>query len=206
MDAVFAGTVSSVPLYDDDRKYCIDLGLVVNDDNQFLRPTNQIYKEVMSIDIADQIQYALDDNIAKTQWTDEKIIFVSDLIASFQEFYRKNSESFPKHFKNLTALKFDEATFAFMPASYFKKAVNGGAAVRLEYAEGREYLIEVKLQKNSELDESLEQLAGYLDRAGEEEGWLVIFDPSGKLWKDKVYHEKKFTKIILSTFLGAGSI
>jgi hypothetical protein len=90
--------------------------------------------------------------------------------------------------------------------SYLQKAVNGGALVHREYAEGRgsvdlaaiyqgrEYLIEVKLQDNSKLDESLEQLAGYLDRAGENEGWLVIFDPSGKLWKDKVYYDKKLYK------------
>ncbi|MDR1084158.1 MAG: AAA-like domain-containing protein [Deltaproteobacteria bacterium] len=206
MDAVFAGTKSSAPLNDDDRKYCVDLGIVVRNDNQSLRPANQIYKEVMSRVITDQIQYALDDNIAKKQWTDGKVLFVNDLLSSFQQFYRKNSESFPKHFKNLVALKFDEATFSFMLLSYFQKAVNSGATVHREYAEGRglvdlvaiyqgrEYLIEVKLQENSKLDESLEQLAGYLERAGEEEGWLVIFDPSGKLWNDKLYYDKKIYK------------
>jgi Holliday junction resolvase len=203
MDAVFAGTISPVPLNDDDRRYCIDLGLVVKDDNEFLRPTNQIYKEVMSRVITDQIQFVLDPNITKKQWTDGKVLFVNDLLTSFQNFYRKNSESFPKHFKNLVALKFDEATFAFMLFSYFQKAVNSGAEVHREYAEGRglvdlvaiyqgrEYLIEVKLQENSTLGESLEQLAGYLDRAGEDEGWLVIFDPKAKPWKDKVSYDKK---------------
>jgi hypothetical protein len=206
MDSVFAGTISSVSLDDEDRRYCIDLGLVVQNDNQSLRPANQIYKEVMARVITDPIQYALDPNIAKKQWADGKILFVNDLLTSFQLFYRKNSESFPKQFKNLVALKFDEATFAFMLQSYLQKAVNSGAIVHREYSEGRgsvdlaaiyqgrEYLIEVKLHENSTLEESLAQLAGYLDRAGEKEGWLVIFDPSGKLWKDKVYYDKKVYK------------
>ncbi|MDR1085849.1 MAG: hypothetical protein LBP22_13595 [Deltaproteobacteria bacterium] len=213
MDAVFAGTKSAVPLNDDDRKYCVDLWLIIKKDTQSLRLDNQIYKKVMSRVITDQIQYALDDNISKKQLINGKVIFVNDLLTSFQEFYRKNSESFPKHFKNLVALKFDEATFVFMLLSYFQKAVNSGAIVHREYAEGRglidlvaiyrdrEYLIEVKLQENSKFDESLEQLYGYLDRAGEEAGRLVIFDPSGKLWKNKLYHEKNYIKIILYMFL-----
>ncbi|MDR1085907.1 MAG: hypothetical protein LBP22_13900 [Deltaproteobacteria bacterium] len=86
----------------------------------------------------DKIQYALNDNIAKKQWADGKILFVNDLLISFQEFYRRNSESFPKHFKNLAALKFDEATFAFMLLSYFQKAVNSGVVVHREYAEPRD--------------------------------------------------------------------
>jgi hypothetical protein len=55
MDAVFAGTKSPVPVNGDDRRYCQDLGLVVKEADETLRPANKIYGEAMSRVITDQI-------------------------------------------------------------------------------------------------------------------------------------------------------
>jgi hypothetical protein len=46
MDAVFSGTISQAPPGSDDRRYCLDLGLVSLDQDGNLRPTNAIYKNV----------------------------------------------------------------------------------------------------------------------------------------------------------------
>ncbi|MDR3135269.1 MAG: AAA-like domain-containing protein [Deltaproteobacteria bacterium] len=199
MDAVFAGTKSPVPIYSDDRKYCLDLGLVVQEKNGALRPSNKIYREVMSRVITDQIQFQLSDNISKFKWNDGQLILMTKLLADFQKFWRHDSRSFPFLKADFAAHKFDEATYSFMLLAYLQKIVNSGAIVDRQYAEGRgavdisvkykgrEYLIEVKLEYSYN-KESLSQLANYLDIAGEKEGWLVVFDRNkNKLWEDKIY-------------------
>ncbi|MDR2422639.1 MAG: AAA-like domain-containing protein [Deltaproteobacteria bacterium] len=55
MDSVFASTVSEVPVDSDDRKYCVDLGLVVPVENGNLRPANALYQEILSRAILDPI-------------------------------------------------------------------------------------------------------------------------------------------------------
>jgi hypothetical protein len=101
MDSVFAGTQPKVLKNADDRQYCIDLGLVVEDNNEKLRPANPIYSEVMSRMLTDQIQLALDDKIAKIQWNNDKVIFMSDILKQFQTFWRENAFSFPLRINQL---------------------------------------------------------------------------------------------------------
>jgi hypothetical protein len=214
MDAVFAGTKSSVLIDSDDRQYCLDLGLVVKEKNLTLRPANKIYTEVMSRVITDQIQFQLDENIYESKWNNGHKIFMTELLTSFQSFWRHNSSSFPFFKSNFATHKFDEATYSFMLLAYLQKIVNGGAIVDRQYAEGRgavdiavkykgrEYLIEIKLEyyynKNS-----LTQLAGYLDTAGEKEGWLVIFDRNKeKPWEDKIYFNVEHVKGKIINIIG----
>jgi hypothetical protein len=199
MDAVFAGTKSPVPVNSDDRRYCQDLGLVVKEKNLTLRPANKIYKEVMSRVITDQIQFQLSDNISDFKWNNGRIILMTELLTDFQKFWRHDSRSFPFLKADFALHKFDEATYSFILLAYLQKTVNGGAVVDRQYAEGRgavdisarykgrEYLIEVKLEYSYNPN-SLSQLAGYLDNAGEEEGWLVIFDRNkAKPWDEKIF-------------------
>ncbi|MDR1872585.1 MAG: AAA-like domain-containing protein [Deltaproteobacteria bacterium] len=94
MDSVFAGTLGKVVKNDDDKKYCQDLGLVTLDEEGKLRPANAIYSEVMPRLLTDQIQSALDDDIAKIKWNDGQKIFMSNLLKEFQNFWRKNAFTF----------------------------------------------------------------------------------------------------------------
>jgi type II secretory pathway predicted ATPase ExeA len=48
MNAVIAGRSLKASTYDDDHRYCLDLGLVSLDENNYLRPANAIYQEVLS--------------------------------------------------------------------------------------------------------------------------------------------------------------
>jgi hypothetical protein len=203
MDAVFSGSKGTVPINSDDRQYCIDLGLVVKKEDGSLRPANAIYKEVISRVITDQLQYVIGDFIKIKKWTDGKVLFLSDILKDFQRFFRHDSDSFPSKFKKFAAYKYDEATYAFILQSFLQKIVNGGGNVYSEFSEGsgrvdlvviykgREYMIEVKLEY-ADLEESLAQLAGYLDKNAEKEGWLIIFDRTvGKTWEEKIYWDTR---------------
>jgi hypothetical protein len=196
MDSVFAGTYSQIPPGNDDRQYCLDLGLVTLDKDGNLRPANPIYAEVMSRVITDELQQGLKASLNKTvanlKWADGQRLFMSELLKEFQNFWRKNSESFPKRLGSYVAYKLDEATYAFMLLTFLQRVVNSDAKVDREYAEGRgavdicvtynkkEYIIEVKLKGEDTVMESQKQLAGYLKKNGEIEGWLVIFDRNRK--------------------------
>jgi hypothetical protein len=53
---------------------------------------------------------------------------------------------------------------------------------------GQSHAIEVKLRRDTETEaEALDQLVRYLDHAGLDEGWLVIFDlRSTKSWAERL--------------------
>lgn len=203
MDAVFAGTKGKVPVNSDDRQYCIDLGLVVKNEDLSLRPSNKIYQEVFSRVITDEIQYALVLEQNKKIWSDGKVLFMSNLLKEFQKFWRHDSRSFPFRFKDFAAFKYDEATYTFMLLAYMQRVVNNGGKVFRQFAEDRgaidivalykdhKYLVGVKLKKSYfSLSKSLEQLKGYMDTSDEKEGWLVIFDRDlKKSWDEKLTWE-----------------
>jgi hypothetical protein len=257
MDSVFAGTVSSGLDHSDDRKYCLDLGLVVSDGNGCLRPANSLYKEVMSRVITDQIQSAMDklidDRNGFQAWTEgegaEMRLKMNTLLEEFQKFWRQHSLSFPLRVKQLDKLnsesliselnlqdsfeenitnlktvilrirhllehKYDEAAYSFILMSFLQRLVNGGALVLREYAQGRrsvdlciifnkrKYFLEMKIKGQKKLEDSLDQLAGYLNAAQEKEGWLVIFDPArNENWDKKLYYRQEiFNNIIIHIF------
>jgi hypothetical protein len=144
---------------------------------------------------------------------DGKIIFMTELLTDFQNFWRHDSNSFPYLKGDFAVNKFDEATYSFMLLAYLQKIVNSGAKVKREYAldrgsvdiavlyKDKKYLIEIKLEYYYSED-SLSQLAGYLDAAGEKEGWLVVFDRNkSKTWEDKIYIERKeFQNKVINIF------
>ncbi|MDR1309204.1 MAG: hypothetical protein LBL95_04815 [Deltaproteobacteria bacterium] len=202
MDAVFAGLKGTVSINSDDRKLCLDLGLLSENEDRTLRPSNKIYGEVMSRTLTDEIQHVLDIDVGPKKWTDGQFLLMSGLLKEFQRFWRQGSDSFPFRHKDFAAFKYDEATYSFMLLAYLQKIVNSGGLVFRQYAEGRgavdigvrygghEYLVEVKLKGEKTLDDWQRQLAGYLDAAGQKEGWLVIFDRDrNKAWEEKIYWE-----------------
>jgi hypothetical protein len=202
MDAVFAGNDLTIPVNSDDRRFCLDLGLLSENEDRTLRPANKIYGEAMSRALTDEIEHFLDIDVETKSWTDGRILHMSGLLREFQIFWRQGSDSFPFRHGDFAAFKYDEAIYSFMLLAYLQKIVNSGGLVYREYAEGRgavdiaihygghEYLVEVKLKGEKTLDDWQRQLAGYLDAAGQDEGWLVIFDRDrNKAWEEKIYWE-----------------
>jgi hypothetical protein len=206
MDAVFAGTYSLASPMSDDRRYCLDLGLVEEYHKYNLRPTNPIYAEAMSGAITDEIQYALraslEKLVANLKWTDGQMLLITDLLKEFQNYWCKHSDSFQKLLSDCIANKLDDATYAFILLTFLQRVVKSDAKVDCEYAEGRGamgicvtfnkrgYIIEVKLKGEDPVDDWKKQFAGCLEKNSEREGWLVIFERNGNIsWKNKLSWE-----------------
>jgi hypothetical protein len=102
----------------------------------------------------------------------------------------------------------DEASAQLVLYAFLQRVLNGGADfVQREYALGRSrsdicvsylsrrYPVELKIKGHLTLEESLEQLSGYMDKCGANEGWLVVFDRNFKKpWKEKISWETKIYK------------
>ncbi|MDR3203787.1 MAG: hypothetical protein LBV23_03450 [Deltaproteobacteria bacterium] len=109
-----------------------------------------------------------------------------------------------KRLSLLKIIEYDEANHVIILFSFLQRALNSGATIYHEFAEGRgvvdlcaiykgkEYLVEVKLEGHDSLEDSLAQLSGYLDTAGEKEGWLIIFNKD----KKKPLNRKIYKKIL----------
>jgi hypothetical protein len=87
-----------------------------------------------------------------------------------------------------------------MLMAFLQRVVNGGGRVEREYGLGRgaldlmilwrgaRHAIEVKLRRDTQTEErALEQVTRYLDTAGLDEGWLVMFDlRSTRSWEERM--------------------
>jgi hypothetical protein len=85
--------------------------------------------------------------------------------------------------------------------AFLQRVLNGGADfIQRECALGRTradicvsyknilYPLELKTRGSGTLNDSLEQLSGYIDKCGVSEGWLIVFDMNfKKLWRDKQF-------------------
>jgi hypothetical protein len=214
MGRVLAGTVAYGSPSNDDRLYCQELGLLTLTDDKLLKPANPIYKDVIVRALTDQI----DQYVPKTPiniWSDGKILLLSNLLQEFQKFWRKIMDIRAKKLELLEIIQYDEANHVVILLSFFQRAVNSGAKLDYEYAEGRgrvdicatyhkrEYLVEVKLKGVEPLNDSLLQLSNYLDRANEKEGWLIIFDKDPDVpFDDKFYIKTEHFKDKIINVIG----
>ena len=131
------------------------------------------------------------------------------LMTAWQSFWRKDGHLAAEGFG------YREAGPHLMLMAFLQRIVNGGGRVEREYGLGRgaldlmidwhgaRHAIEVKLRRDTETEtEALEQVTGYLDRAGLDEGWLVLFDLRKEVsWADKLFmrevaHEAKTIRIV----------
>jgi hypothetical protein len=193
MDPVFASTYGNITWQDDDLKYCFDLGLITEDQNKTIRPSNPIYGEVMIRVLTYAFQKQLPTKIVNL-WMDGQKLHMSDLLKEFQRFWAENSESWLERFD------YKESAPHFVLQAFLQRVVNGGATILREYAFGRmrvdlnilyaghSYPLELKLVKpENPVDKALNQMAKYLDKCREKEGWIVYFDrDSEKSWEQKI--------------------
>ena len=180
-----------------DLEYVRDLGLVALNDPP--RVANPIYAEVVPRELTAALQ---SDILQEAAWyvRDDGGLDCGALMAAFQDWFRQNSEHWIELFQ------YKEAGPQLLLQGFLQPIVNGGGRVEREYGLGRgrtdllvlwprpgreqRAAIECKVQRGG-LDvtvaSGLEQLAGYMDRCGAEEGHLVLFDMGGARWQDKVF-------------------
>ncbi|MCF8167116.1 MAG: AAA-like domain-containing protein [Rhodoferax sp.] len=193
---------------DDDRQYCIDLGLIARRDRQ-LQIANRIYREVLPRELTSILQDSL-QGLAEQPWfvTEDRRIDMDKLLAAFQQFFRENSESW------LQRYSYHEAGPQLLLQAFLQRIVNGGGRIAREYGLGRgrtdlllqwpltpqgftgplqQVVLELKIQhkgKAATLTVGLAQTARYADQCGADTAHLLIFDRDpAVLWDAKIYRE-----------------
>ncbi|MBM4368730.1 MAG: PD-(D/E)XK nuclease domain-containing protein [Deltaproteobacteria bacterium] len=200
---ILEGT-GAVDASSDDFTYCIDLGLVA----PRARPpeiANPIYREV----IARELSLVVQDNLRLPDRAWKRAdgsLDATVLVDNFLGWWREHSEfgerNTPEHYR--------EAFVHLCFMAYLQRVVNGGGQVHREYAAGTgrvdlcvemgggRAVFELKRvrasgdQPERVLRDGVEQLCTYLDRLGEREGWLVVFDQRpGRTWDQRLWAEER---------------
>ena len=177
----FSGEVNA-----DDLDYAVDLGLLRYQDGNLV-VANPIYREVIPRALAVVIEASLTLSRPSFLAADGRLL-LPRLLAGFQEFWREHAESL------LSQSPYSEAAAQLVFMAYLHKVVNGGGFIDREYAVGsgridlclrwphpgglERFAFELKVRRGQGdvRKKGLDQLAGYLERLGLEEGTLVIFE------------------------------
>ena len=178
---------------EDDFAYVMGLGLVTKQQGQ-LRVANPIYREVIvrALTWAHQVQMH-----QPTEWyvRSDGTLDMPKLMAAWQKFWRKDGHLAAEGFH------YREAGPHLMLMAFLQRILNGGGSLQREYGLGRgavdlvvawhgeQHIIELKLRRDAETEtEALEQVGGYLDTIGVDQGWLVLFDLRKEVsWEDKLF-------------------
>jgi len=116
---------------DDDRQYCIDLGLIARRERQ-LQIANRIYREVLPRQLTSILQDSL-QGLAEQPWfvMADGSLDIPKLLAAFQQFFRENAESW------LQRYTYHEAGPQLLLQAFLQRIVNGGGRIAREYGLGR---------------------------------------------------------------------
>lgn len=209
--AIIAGDAPNFDHYDDAILYCRDLGIVTTD--RPVRFASPIYKEIITRTLNSVFHDGFDNDIVQTPFylRPDGALDMDKLLRAFIEFYRWNSESWLKRFD------FQEAGHQLLLMAFLQRIVNGGGRIEREMAlgNGRTDLavfwkkqviaLELKIRHNERSrEDGLNQLSRYLDKLGQQHGYLVIFDkrPSAELpwderirWNDEEHNGKRISVV-----------
>ncbi|MCB0546119.1 MAG: ATP-binding protein [Phaeodactylibacter sp.] len=194
MEPVITGEKYAISFTDDDTQYCLDLGLLKNEDN-VLKPANKMYAEVIIRTLSYDLQYHMESQIENRWVKPGGSLDMNGLLKAFQQFWRENSGIWAEKYQ------YKEAAPHLILQAFLQRVVNSGGEVSREYASNKgrmdlcvhygknKYPIEIKLHYGEKtIPEGLEQLAGYMDTVGENTGWLVVFDRRQEsTWEEKIY-------------------
>jgi len=196
-------------VYEDDRQYCIDLGLIARRDRQ-LQIANRIYREVLPRELTSIVQDSL-QGLAEQPWfiKPDGSMDMDKLLRAFQQFFRENAQSW------LERYAYREAGPQLLLQAFLQRVVNGGGRIAREYGLGtgrtdlflqwpltsqgylgpmQQVVLELKIQhkgRAATLAAGLAQTARYADQCGADSAHLLIFDRDpGVNWESKIYREE----------------
>ncbi len=209
IEPMLKGEELSPDVPEDDRQYCIDLGLIARRERQ-LQIANRLYREVLPRELTSIVQDSL-QGLAEQPWfvRSDGSLDMDKLLSAFQQFFRENSESW------LQRYAYHEAGPQLLLQAFLQRVVNGGGRIAREYGLGRgrtdlflqwplsdqgftgpmqQVVLELKLQhkgKAATLAAGLEQTARYCDQCGADSAHLLVFDRTpGVDWDSKIYREQ----------------
>jgi hypothetical protein len=190
---MLAGDQTGGDVLDDDFAYVLGLGLIRERGGRF-EIANPVYREVIprALSYTRQMQIA---NEPAWYVRPDGSLDMPKLIADWQEFWRDDGHLAAE------AFSYREAGPHLMLMAFLQRIINGGGQIEREYGLGRKaldlvvfwkeerHIIEVKVRRDTETEaRALGQLADYLDRAGLDEGWLVLFDlRKGPTWQERLF-------------------
>jgi len=175
-----------------DIAYAVGLGIIRIRGGQ-AEIANPIYREVIprALNYGQQIQIHAEPRAFVRA---DGSLDMPKLMSAWQAFWRKDGHLAAEGFS------YRESGPHLMLMAFLQRVINGGGRVEREYGLGRgaldiiiewrdaRHAIEVKLRRNAETEaDALEQLSGYLDKLGLDEGWLVLFDLRSTLpWLERL--------------------
>ena len=189
---------------EEDVGYVRDLGLVGQCDP--VEIANPVYREIIPRALTSAAQAMVPNKPAWYVSQDGRLL-VSDLLAAFQAYFRENAEHWVDRFG------YKEAGPQLLLQAFLQRILNIGGRIEREYGLGRmrtdllilwprtakrgggdawqKAVIECKLLRGSldaTMNAGLAQTRAYMDRAGTDEGHLVIFDRTeGLAWDDRIF-------------------
>ncbi len=196
VQAIITGSNIAFEILDDDIAYARDLGIVAL--SSPLKFANPIYAEIIPRIMASPIQEFIPEEIQQP-WFVQKdgSLNMEKGLKEFQKFYRANSEAW------LERYEYKESAHHLLLMAFLQRIINAGGDINREMAVGngridlsvtfgnRQFALELKIKwDNRTIENGKEQLNRYLDQLGLKEGYLVIFDPSGKDWEKKIYYKE----------------
>ncbi|MGQ0709820.1 MAG: AAA-like domain-containing protein [Rhodoferax sp.] len=197
-------------ILEDDRQYCIDLGLIARR-GRTLQIANRIYREVLPRELTSIVQDSL-QNKAEQPWfvQHDRRLDMDKLLAAFQQFFREHSQSW------LERYSYKEAGPQLLLQAFLQRIVNGGGRISREYGLGagrtdlflqwplsdagftgplQQVVLELKIQhkgRAATLAAGLEQTARYADQCGADSAHLLIFDRDPSVdWDSKIYRQEQ---------------
>ena len=199
INAIIEGGILSFDGADDSIRYCRDLGLITQ--TTPIQFSNPIYREIITRVLNSPVQESFPSDITQTAWYLDGAgrLQMDKLLEAFVDFYRWNSESWLERFD------YKEAGHQLLLMAFLQRIINGGGRIEREMAVGngrtdlaifwedQVIAIEIKLNHDARTrDMGLRQLSRYLDKLGQQHGYLVIFEklPSKELpWDQRIRHE-----------------
>jgi hypothetical protein len=195
IEPILAGTTIAMDAYNDDLLYAKDLGLVEAEPT--VRIANPIYQEIIPRALMYLMQVNISEGAASFSRKDGSLD-VRALLRAFQAFFAEHSEAW------LGRFDYQEAGPHLILMAFLQRVVNGGGAIRREFAvgsgrvdllvewKGQRDAIELKVRRGDKTEaQGLQQLSRYLDRLGLDEGFLVLFDQRKDVsWDDKLFERE----------------
>jgi len=185
--AIIQPILSGLELEDtpeDDRRYLLDLGLVVRSLEGGLKIANPIYQEVIPRVLSQGTQDSLP--MIQPSWLNaDGSLNPQVLLDTFLDFWRQHGEPLFK------STPYPEIAPHLVLMAFLHRVVNGGGTLEREYAIGSGRMdiclrygdvilgMELKVWREGRPDplaEGLKQLDKYLSGLNLDSGWLVIFD------------------------------
>ena len=202
---ILAGEGYPEDIAEDDLGYVRDLGLIKIEGN--VRIANPIYQEVIPRSLTYGTQVTITHESVWYVREEDGMLDMDRLLAAFQDFFRRHSESWEERFR------YKEAGPQLLMQAFLQRILNRGGRIHREYGLGRkrtdlllvwpcgegkaqEVVIELKIRRGDTekvIGKGLKQTWQYMDRCGTDHGHLIIFDRRKSITPEKKIFRREET-------------